>query len=319
MHMVLTAQKLQALAMTAATAVTVTAPSSLSLPSWPALLLAGLSIASKEWLFRITKRVGEAMNSQILIANAWHHRSDAFSSVLSLASIALAILVPGLLVADSAAGIMVAGMICLTGMEILFESIKQLTDTSDKDLSTKLADATKSVDGVLGVKNIRSRTVGSSSLVDLTVLTDAKISASAAQIISEKVRWKILEVDPNVVDVMVRTQSTSKLCPLLSSQQKSTTEVEQLIRAELETRISPILSDLEAVKRVSVHFMNSALLCVDIVISARSSLSVANVKTLAQVISADLKSKFPDIVQADVQLDLGTTSAEDAAVGIARQ
>ena len=59
--------------------------------------------------------MGEALNSQILVANAWHHRSDAFSSVLSLLSIALAIFVPGLLVADSAAGILVAGMICITG------------------------------------------------------------------------------------------------------------------------------------------------------------------------------------------------------------
>ena len=63
------------------------------------------------------------MNSQILVANAWHHRSDAFSSILSLLSIAVAIAVPGFLVADSAAGILVAGMICITGMEIRFETV----------------------------------------------------------------------------------------------------------------------------------------------------------------------------------------------------
>ena len=71
----------------------------------------------------MTKRVGEALNSQILVANAWHHRSDAFSSILSLLSIAVAIAVPGLLVADSAAGILVAGMICITGMETMFETM----------------------------------------------------------------------------------------------------------------------------------------------------------------------------------------------------
>ena len=49
-------------------------------PGWPALLLAAVSIVSKEWLFQITKKVGDALNSQILVANAWHHRSDAFSS-----------------------------------------------------------------------------------------------------------------------------------------------------------------------------------------------------------------------------------------------
>ena len=127
------------------------------IPSWPALALAAFSIASKEWLFQITKKVGDALNSQILVANAWHHRSDAFSSVLSLISIAAAISIPGLLIADSAAGILVAGMICLTGFEILFESVKQLTDTSDRSLTIKIEMVSSDVAGVLGVTQIRAR------------------------------------------------------------------------------------------------------------------------------------------------------------------
>ena len=127
------------------------------IPSWPALALAAFSIASKEWLFQITKKVGDALNSQILVANAWHHRSDAFSSVLSLISIAAAMSSPGLLIADSAAGILVAGMICLTGFEILFESVKQLTDTSDKSLAVKIENISSDVAGVLGVTQIRAR------------------------------------------------------------------------------------------------------------------------------------------------------------------
>ena len=129
----------------------------IEIPSWPALALAALSIVSKEWLFQITKKVGDALNSQILVANAWHHRSDAFSSVLSLTSIAAAMSIPGLLIADSAAGLLVAGMICLTGFEILFESIKQLTDTSDKSLSMKIENISSDVAGVLGVAQIRAR------------------------------------------------------------------------------------------------------------------------------------------------------------------
>lgn len=53
--------------------------SHLQLPSWPALALATISIISKEWLFRITKRVGESLNSQILIANAWYDISYKLS------------------------------------------------------------------------------------------------------------------------------------------------------------------------------------------------------------------------------------------------
>ena len=177
--------------------------SAVKFPSWPALLLAASSIGAKEWLFRITKRVGDALNSQVVIANAWHHRSDAFSSVLSLISIGVAILFPSLLIADSAAGIFVAGMICVTGFEILFESVKQLTDTSDDDLSSEVETIAKNVDGVLGIKSLRARTIGSGSLVDLTVQTDSKLSSSAAHSVGERTRWRILEKIPNIMDVSI--------------------------------------------------------------------------------------------------------------------
>ena len=79
-----------------------------TLPTWPALIMAAISITSKEWLYRITRRVGEELNSQVVIANAWHHRSDAYSSVLALGSIGLAMAVPGFAFADAAAGLLVA-------------------------------------------------------------------------------------------------------------------------------------------------------------------------------------------------------------------
>jgi Co/Zn/Cd efflux system component len=75
------------------------------LPGPLALVMAGLSIFSKEWLFRITKQVGERLRSPVVIANAWHHRSDAYSSVLALFSIAWAMV--GFPAADAAAGMYV--------------------------------------------------------------------------------------------------------------------------------------------------------------------------------------------------------------------
>ena len=87
------------------------AGAAVTLPTWPALIMAFLSITSKEWLFRITRTVGEELNSQVVIANAWHHRSDAYSSVLALGSIFLAMTVPGMAAADAAAGLLVAYVI----------------------------------------------------------------------------------------------------------------------------------------------------------------------------------------------------------------
>ena len=109
------------------------ASASTSIPGFAALVTAALSIVSKEWLYRVTRVVGERIRSPVVIANAWHHRSDAYSSVLALGSIGLARYVPGLLFADAAAGLFVAAMICATGefvnVDIFYE---QGLDRSDQ-------------------------------------------------------------------------------------------------------------------------------------------------------------------------------------------
>lgn len=261
MRTVLTSQKVLTSAATAlsATAATV-AESAIKIPAWPALILAAISIASKEWLYRITRRVGVLLNSQILIANAWHHRSDAFSSVLSLISIAAAILLPGFLVMDSAAGILIAGMISISGMEILFESIKSLSDTSDKELTESIKIITQGVDGVLGVRNIRTRSVGSNHLIDLTILTDTQLSASSAQSLSDRVRWKLLDTYPQVVDALIRTHSSSTPCPLLSVQNnKSPLELEKEIRSILTKTHKTIESNDVNAQSIIIneHYSNS--------------------------------------------------------------
>lgn len=101
-------------------------------PGFGAFLVAFLSVISKEWLFRITKNVGEELNSHILIANAKHHRSDAFSSVLAMGSIGIAMSIPGMQIADVMAGLFVSGMICTMGIEIMSSAINLLKG-SDQD------------------------------------------------------------------------------------------------------------------------------------------------------------------------------------------
>merc|ERR1711871_165052 len=68
----------------AAAMTNILAQTATKVPKKAALYFAVFSIASREWIFRVTRRVGLALNSQIIVANAWHHRSDAFSSFVSL-------------------------------------------------------------------------------------------------------------------------------------------------------------------------------------------------------------------------------------------
>lgn len=102
------------------------------IPTYPCLIMALVSILSKEWLYRITRKVGEKINSQVVIANAWHHRSDAYSSIVALFSVGIAMTFPSLIIVDSAAGLIAAGMIGMTGFEILVESIKELGFSGNK-------------------------------------------------------------------------------------------------------------------------------------------------------------------------------------------
>jgi len=105
-------------------------------PSWlrsehgAALLAAVASIGIKEWLYQITAAVGKKQNSQVLVANAWHHRSDALSSVVALVGIAGACL--GFPMLDPLAGLGVAAMVATTGVHVGWDSIQQLTDGVDE-------------------------------------------------------------------------------------------------------------------------------------------------------------------------------------------
>jgi cation diffusion facilitator family transporter len=104
-------------ATTTSTTAAAAAAAAVQLPGPLALVMAGISIASKEWLFRITKQVGDRLRSPVVIANAWHHRSDAYSSILALLSIAWAM--TGFAAADAAAGMYVISL-CLLRRRVLF-------------------------------------------------------------------------------------------------------------------------------------------------------------------------------------------------------
>ena len=267
-------------------------------PTWQASGLALVSIAAKEWLFRVTKRVGDALNSQVVLANAWHHRSDAFSSVLSLFSIGLAIVFPKLLIADSACGIFIAGMIMLTGIEILVESIRQLSDTQNEEIITLVEEAGQSVNGVLGVQRVRARSVGNGNLVDLTILTDGKISASAANLLAERVRWAVLGKVPDVIDALVRTQSSTVVCPLLVAGTKSIAEVESSVRVALSS-----FDELERIERVTVNISDNGGVDVEAVVRTQAD-SLGALKRIASSLCSILESQNVHVANADILVAL---------------
>ena len=107
-----------------------------TVPGWPVLVAAAASVAGKEWIFRYTRHVGLKIRSDLIIANAWHSRTDAFSSVVVLVSTAGAML--GMVWLDVFAAVVIAGIIIHIGWKFTWDSVKELVDTGLSQEDTEM-------------------------------------------------------------------------------------------------------------------------------------------------------------------------------------
>lgn len=160
-----------------------------------------VSLVLKEALFQATMRVGAASESPLLVAAAWHHRSDAFAAGLALlAQVGSSIGQPFW---DPLGGSIVTGMLMHSSAEGLYSAVGELLDKrADSQLHEELA---SSIATVAGVKNhsLRARKMGPFCVADVTVVVDQMISASAASQVAEAVHSKVKQDHPSVTDVMV--------------------------------------------------------------------------------------------------------------------
>ncbi len=177
-------------------------PEHMLVPKQSALGIAAISILANEWLYHYTRRVAKITRSKLVLANAWHHRSDAISSVVVLIGIAGSLL--GYLWADAAAAVIVALMVAKIGVNLVFESIKELVDTG---LSDELVDKIRAkISATKGVKNIhllRTRQMGEDALVDAHIVVNSRITVSEGHMIAGEVRDVLIDTFEDVQEVLV--------------------------------------------------------------------------------------------------------------------
>lgn len=167
-----------------------------------ALLTAFLSVVSKEWIYQYTVRVGRRLRSNMVIANAWHSRTDAISSIIVIIGVAGAM--SGFSYLDSVAAIAVALMIAKIGWDLLWKSLQELIDTAlEPDMVEEIRQTILEVDGVRACHMLRTRYSGSDSLVDVHILVDPALSVSEGHQIGERVRLRLIEHVEHVADVTV--------------------------------------------------------------------------------------------------------------------
>lgn len=140
-----------------------------------------LSVAGKEWLYRWTRKEGQALNSAALKANAWHHRSDAFSSILIAVAVAVAMWFPALAMVDLLGAVVVACFILHASWKICLPAINALLDKGvDEELQTRLKEYAGRAPGVKGVHALRTRYLGQAVCLDMHVSVDGGLSVSEA-------------------------------------------------------------------------------------------------------------------------------------------
>lgn len=174
--------------------------SGLLAPGWPVLVLALASVLGKEWIYRYTRRVGERIRSDLIIANAWHSRTDAFSSIVVLISTAGALM--GFVWLDALAAVVVAIIIAHVGWRFTWDSVRELVDTGLPDADTeRLLTIARKTEGVRGVHHLRIRKMGHDILLDVHLLVKPEVSVSEGHQVGMAVVRRLREAMPDIRDI----------------------------------------------------------------------------------------------------------------------
>jgi cation diffusion facilitator family transporter len=214
-------------------------PDSVKLPQWPVLVAALASVLGKEWIYRYTRRVGLAIRSDLIVANAWHSRTDAFSSVVVLASTAGAML--GYVWLDILAAIVISAIIIHIGWKFTWDSVKELVDTGlSPDDTRTLREAALAIDGVRDVHELRSRRMGQDILLDVHLVVRPEISVSEGHQIGMQVTSAMRGAMDHILDINFHVDAEDDGDqPLTSESLPGRQEIRETLQAHFPEQLPP--------------------------------------------------------------------------------
>lgn len=162
-------------------------------PRQIALWMAVVSIAAKEWLFRYTRRWGRLIGSAAVSANAWHHRSDAYSSLATLAGVAGAMFLGAQWrVLDPAAAMLVSVFIAISSADIARPAVKELLEVSlPPETAAPIRDIIRNTPGVITYHHFRSRRNGPRTIIDVHIKVDPDITVAHGHAIATEVEHQL--------------------------------------------------------------------------------------------------------------------------------
>jgi cation diffusion facilitator family transporter len=173
-------------------------------PGWIAVFAALASIVCKESIYRWTAITGRRVKSPALAANAWHHRTDALSSLPVLIAVAGARIFPSWSFLDHVGAVIVSIFILHASIKIIWPGISELIDVgAPTETRRKIRDIALKNEGVLQVHDIRTRYISTSIQVDLHIVVEGLITVRKGHDIADDVRARIIDAIPEVLDVIV--------------------------------------------------------------------------------------------------------------------
>ena len=169
------------------------------------LVVALISIAVKEYQYQITIRVAKRINSSSLKADAWHHRSDAFSSIAAFIGIGGAML--GFKILDPIASIIVAIVVIKVGIEILKSSCDELMDSSiSKEDIREIKSLIDNNKKIYGIKDFKSRKYGSIAYIDMSIFIDKSKTLEEAHDIADNLEHSIISNLNYIKEINIHTE-----------------------------------------------------------------------------------------------------------------
>ncbi|WP_220636395.1 cation diffusion facilitator family transporter [Georgfuchsia toluolica] len=213
-----------------------------------AMWAAIVTLIGKELLFRYMLRAAQRLRSPMLVANAWHARADALSSLVVAAGVGGAL--AGFRFADALAAVVVGAMVIKSGLGFAWSAILELIDTSlSADEVDGIRASIRATPGVRGLHELRTRRMGHQSLVDAHIQVSPRISVSEGHHIAESARQRVLDHHPEVLDVMVHIDAENDFDPSLRGGKFPGREV---LVGQLESMLG---EDLAQFEKIVLHFL----------------------------------------------------------------
>ena len=255
------------------------------IPGWPTLLVALLSILGKEAIYHYTKKTAEKINSSLLMANAWHSRTDAISSVVVLLGLLLSLY--GYPWVDNLAAILVALLIAKVGWDFIRESLSELAESSlDSNRLQEIKTLIESVDGVEDAHALRTRKMGPKILLDVNVEVNNDITVSEGHEISAWVAKTLKEQNPDIADVTVHIDVEDDMDDDYSHSLSNLLPLRKNVREKLDRAWKDHLS-VKYVKDFRFHYIDRKIE-IEIILDS---------EILKEVSKANLKQELEELAQ----------------------